>query len=91
MSLVCRFINRRTLVSSIRSDLYRRIIDLLIQARKDAGITQTELGTRIGQRQTFISKIELGERRLDAAELIQISRAMEIDPYALLREAEAGK
>jgi len=78
-------------VSSISSNLYERIVGLLVQARKDAGITQTELGDRIGQRQTFISKVELGERRLDAAELIEISRAMGVDPYALLRESETMK
>jgi transcriptional regulator with XRE-family HTH domain len=43
------------------------MIELLVQARKDAGLTQAELGARIGQRQTFVSKVELGERRLDAA------------------------
>ena len=46
-----------------------------MQARKDAGITQVELGKRIGQRQTFVSKFELGERRLDVAEFIAVSRA----------------
>ncbi len=81
----------RALLSSFRSTFYRRIIRLLIQARKDAGITQTELGKRMGQRQTFISKIELEERRLDAAELIAVSRAMEIDPYALMKRAEDDK
>lgn len=64
------------------------MIELLIQARKDAGVTQTELGRRIGQRQTFVSKFELGERRLDAAEFVEISRAVEADPYELMRAAE---
>ncbi|MBN8940631.1 MAG: helix-turn-helix transcriptional regulator [Rhizobiales bacterium] len=64
------------------------MIELLVQARKDAGITQTELGKRVGQRQTFVSKVELGERRLDAAELIEFSRAILVDPYELMREAE---
>lgn len=66
------------------------MIELLVQARKDAGVTQVELGKRIGQRQTFVSKLELGERRLDAAEFIQISRAIGIDPYALMQNAERG-
>ena len=75
-------------LSSLRSDLYRRMIDLLVQARKDAGITQVELGKRISQRQTFVSKFELGERRLDAAEFVAVCRAVGADPYDLMKQAE---
>lgn len=75
-------------MTSIRSDLYRQVVGLLIRARKDAGLTQVDLAKRIGQRQTFISKYELGERRLDVAEFLEISRAIGTDPYKLMREAD---
>lgn len=61
-----------------------------MQARKDTGVTQVELGKRLGQRQTFVSKFELGERRLDVAEFIAVSRAIGADPYDIIREAESG-
>ncbi|MGB3900115.1 MAG: helix-turn-helix transcriptional regulator [Mesorhizobium sp.] len=64
------------------------MIELLVQARKDAGITQVELGKRLGQRQTFVSKFELGERRLDAAEFVTVSRAIGVDPYEIIQGAE---
>ncbi|WP_414652838.1 helix-turn-helix domain-containing protein [Hansschlegelia sp.] len=64
------------------------MIELLIEARRAHGLTQAELGTRVGQRQSFISKVELGERRLDAAEFIELGRAIGADPYALMRQAE---
>jgi transcriptional regulator with XRE-family HTH domain len=64
------------------------MIELLVQARKNAGITQVELGKRLGQRQTFVSKFELGERRLDVAEFIAVSRAIGADPHAIMRESE---
>lgn len=76
-------------MSSLRSDLYRRIIELLVQARKDAGVTQVELGKRLGQRQTFVSKFELGERRLDVAEFVTVSRAIGADPHEIIRTAES--
>ncbi|UZF90890.1 helix-turn-helix domain-containing protein [Bosea sp. NBC_00550] len=60
----------------------------LIQARKDAGITQVKLAARIGQRQTFVSKYELGERRLDVAEYIAIARAIGAEPFELMQKAE---
>lgn len=65
------------------------MIELLVQARKDAGITQVELGKRLGQRQTFVSKFELGERRLDVAEFVAVSRALGADPHEIIRGAEA--
>lgn len=64
------------------------MIELLVAARKEAGITQVELGKRLGQRQTFVSKFELGERRLDIAEFVVVSRAIGTDPHAIIRAAE---
>jgi transcriptional regulator with XRE-family HTH domain len=80
--------NWRSKLSSFHAIVYRRLIDDLIVARKAANLTQAELGQLIGRRQTFVSKVELGERRLDVAEFIKMSRAMGIDPYQLMREAE---
>ncbi|WP_061933807.1 helix-turn-helix domain-containing protein [Aureimonas sp. AU22] len=75
-------------MTSLRSNLYRRIIERLVQARRDAGITQAELGERIGQRQTFVSKVELLERRIDVAEFISVCRAIGADPNVLIAAAE---
>ena len=63
-------------MTTLNPDLYRAAIDRLVQARKDAGLSQTELAARIASRQTFVSKVELGERRLDVAEYIAICRAI---------------
>lgn len=75
-------------MSSLRSDHYRRIIALLVEARKAAGITQVELGARLGLRQTFISKVELCERRLDVAEFLDFCRAIGIDPHRIIERSE---
>jgi transcriptional regulator with XRE-family HTH domain len=45
----------------------------LRQARHDAGLTQAEVGRRLGLRQAFVSKAESGERRLDAVELARFA------------------
>jgi transcriptional regulator with XRE-family HTH domain len=78
-------------VASFHPDLYGVTVRLLVRARKEAGLTQDQLAQRIGQRQTFVSKLELGERRLDVAEFMQVSRAIGADPYKLLREAESAR
>ncbi|MCJ8027922.1 helix-turn-helix domain-containing protein [Shinella yambaruensis] len=64
------------------------MIDLLVAARKDAGLTQVEIGVRLGQRQTFVSKYELGERRLDAAEFVTVCHAIGIDACDLIKRAK---
>lgn len=75
-------------LASTRTELYQALLALLIRARKDAGMTQVALADRVGRRQTFVSKYELGERRLDIAEFIIISRAIGADPLALIQNAE---
>ncbi|TGU88152.1 XRE family transcriptional regulator [Mesorhizobium sp. M00.F.Ca.ET.151.01.1.1] len=66
------------------------MIELLVQARKEAGITQAELGKRLGQRQTFVSKFELGERRLDVAEFVAVAKAIGADPHDIISKVESG-
>lgn len=75
-------------MASTQPDLYKALLQALIQARKEAGITQVELAARIGRRQTFVSKYETEERRLDVAEYIAIARAVGAEPFELMRAAE---
>ncbi|OCJ13072.1 hypothetical protein A6U87_07205 [Rhizobium sp. AC44/96] len=76
-------------MSSFDRSFYKRLIELFVEARRAANVTQTELGRQVGQRQTVISKIETGERRLDPAEFIMLTKAIGADPYEILRRAEA--
>ena len=48
---------------------YGAFRERLIKARKDAELTQVEVNTRMGKPHSFISKCELGERRVDFVEL----------------------
>jgi transcriptional regulator with XRE-family HTH domain len=59
---------------------YRSFLALLRDLREQAGVTQIELGNRVANTQTFISKIERGERRVDVVEFTEICEALEIDP-----------
>ena len=53
---------------------YREFLGRLVQARKDAGLTQVEVARRLGKAHSFVSKCELGERRVDFIELQQLAR-----------------
>lgn len=53
-------------------------------ARKRAGLSQEELARRLGKPQSYVSKYENGERRLDVVEVAEIAEAMGIDALDLL-------
>jgi transcriptional regulator with XRE-family HTH domain len=50
--------------------------EALIRARKDAGLTQQQIASRLRKPQSFVAKYENGERRLDLIELLMISRPL---------------
>ncbi len=50
-----------------------------MEARERAGLTQTELGARLGRYQSVIAAIEGGGRRIDIVEFLAIADALEMD------------
>lgn len=54
---------------SVYTDEYQVVIALLREIRTDAGVTQVELAEMLGQSQSFVSKYERGDRRLDIVQL----------------------
>lgn len=61
---------------SIHSAEYRVFLDLLRQFRLEAGLTQIDLAKRMNVTQTFVSKCERGDRRVDVLELAHFCAAM---------------
>lgn len=64
---------------SIYSKDYGVFLRCLREARQRAGLTQAALARRLGQTQSFVSKCERGERRLDIVEIRRICTALKID------------
>ena len=71
---------------SIRSPRHQRLIDALIEARRQAELTQAELAERLERPQSFIAKIENGERRLDVVEFIDLVEAAGAQPQKILAQ-----
>lgn len=59
---------------SVFSKEYRLLLERLKQARTDSGLTQVQVADKLGKPQSFVSKIESGERRLDPIELHSLAR-----------------
>lgn len=61
---------------------------LLRQIRLDVGLRQVDLANRLGRPQSFVSKYESGEKRLDILELRQICEAVGISLVEFVRRLE---
>ena len=59
---------------------------MLVNARKDASLTQVQLAARLHRGQAYISRIERGERRVDVVEFMDLARAIGFDPVKFIAE-----
>ena len=62
------------------------VVEVVKEARLNACLRQEDLALRLGRDQSWISLIERSQRRLDVVEFIEIARALDADPVALLSE-----
>lgn len=73
------------MAGSLHTPEYAVFRALLQKAREDASVSQSELASLLDRPQSFVSKYEAGERRLDVVEFVLVSRALKLDPVTLLR------
>lgn len=62
----------------------------LAEIRREKGVLQEELATRLSKDQSLISNIERGHRRVDVLELYAIARALDIEPTDLFTRVIDG-
>lgn len=73
---------------TITSQIYAQFLDCLRQTRENAGLTQDQLAERLGETQSFVSKCERGERRIDIVELREFCLAMNTTLEKFIRTFE---
>jgi transcriptional regulator with XRE-family HTH domain len=61
---------------SVHTAEYAALLELLREARRRAGVSQVELAARLQKSQSFVSKVEVGETRLDVIRLRTILKAL---------------
>jgi len=62
------------MIKSVFTQEYRVFLGKLKRARLDAGLTQADVAKKLKQPQSFVSKFESGERRVDVVELKRLAR-----------------
>lgn len=69
---------------SLRSPAHLALMQALRRTRHACGLTQDELARRLDRPQSFVAKIEGGERRLDVVEFAEVVTALGVEPATLL-------
>jgi transcriptional regulator with XRE-family HTH domain len=65
---------------TLGSNRHKALIAFLIERREAAGMTQAQLAERLGEYQSFVARLESGQRRVDVVELIELGHILGFDP-----------
>lgn len=72
------------MAKTLGSKRHKALIALLIKEREAADMTQTDLADALGQYQSFVARVESGERRVDVIEFLDIAECIGFDPKAFI-------
>lgn len=71
---------------TLTSDAHAKLVRMLIQKRESVGITQAELANKLGEYQSFVARLESGQRRIDVVEFLTLARALEFDAASFIED-----
>ena len=74
------------MAKSIHSNAHDQLCKALRELRTDAGLTQAALSAKLRRPQSFVSKYENGERRLDVVEFLEVVHALGGNPASVIRK-----
>lgn len=70
-------------MKTLRSAGHAALVDTLKKVRKSAGLSQEGLAKRLKKHQSYVSKVEAAERRIDAVEMCAWAEACDVEPIVL--------
>lgn len=77
------------MVKTLGTHRHQALIGMLIEKREASGLTQTELAARLGEYQSFVARLESGQRRVDVVEFIDLAKILGFDPSAAIKKLAA--
>ncbi len=75
-------------MKQLRSAKHRALISVIVAARCAAGLTQRQLAAKLKRSNSFVWKLEAGERQINVLEFIEIARTLGVKASALMAEIE---
>jgi transcriptional regulator with XRE-family HTH domain len=73
---------------TLGTEKHKALIALLIAKREAAGFTQTQLADALGEYQSFVARLESGQRRVDVVELIELAGILGFDAAQMVKAVE---
>ena len=73
------------MTKSTHTPEYQRLVELLVETRRAAQLTQQQVADRLGKPQSYLAKVEGAERRIDVVEFIALAEALGLDAADLLK------
>ncbi|MGI0524095.1 helix-turn-helix domain-containing protein [Rhizobium giardinii] len=78
------------MAKTLGSPKHKALIALLIEKREAVGLTQTDLASMLGEYQSFVARLESGQRRVDVVEFLKLASVLKFDPHVLLDQLMAA-
>lgn len=72
--------------NSMHSQKYQIFREMLVEARLNIGLTQVQVAEKVNKPQSYVSKYERGERRLDFTEFVELATVFEMDIAAFIHQ-----
>lgn len=63
---------------------HKALIDFLVSRRDTLKMSQAQLASRLGEYQSFVARLESGDRRVDVVELIKLGEILGFDPAKVI-------
>ena len=70
---------------TLRSARHEALIALLVEKRREAGLTQAQVAKRLKRYQSYVATVESGQRRIDVVEFLDIADAIGFDPREAIK------
>lgn len=81
---------RKPWTASLHDGAYKAFVEILVQKRDKAGLSQQEVADRLGWNQSLVAKIETQQRRMDVAEFLRFANAVGFDPAGGLLQVQSA-
>jgi transcriptional regulator with XRE-family HTH domain len=65
---------------TLRSARHEALIALLVEKRREAGLTQAQVARKLKRYQSYVATVESGQRRIDVVEFLDFADAIGFDP-----------
>ena len=75
-------------MKQLRSAKHRALISVIVARREAAGLTQRQLTAKLKRSNSFVWKLEAGERQLNVLEFIEIAKVLGVKASTLMSEIE---